>query len=151
MQAYNMYDLAIRTSVSLKPLSEDHQTKFSGWQINKKFLQMPLDITITPIPKKQATYENVFTDNESLTYSLFVYLEELRCPEPRLLNLCKAKLNLTNRMITRTILNQKDYRTEDINTLIQQMRYTEILKIQLDQIRTMSDNKSWTNADGIMQ
>ncbi|XP_059221430.1 uncharacterized protein LOC131996027 [Stomoxys calcitrans] len=73
--------------------------------------------------------------NSSIPYMLFVYREELRKSQARLLKLSKTKLNLTQEMVSYSVDHITEYNVDELITINRQISFTRKLKTHMDQMK----------------
>lgn len=76
------------------------------------------------------------TPGTSLTYDLFMHLEELRRPTQQPLRLNKSKVVLTTRLITENIQNIQKCSTADLKVISRELIFKEQLRQQISSMKT---------------
>lgn len=75
------------------------------------------------------------TTNSQIPYMLFIYREELRKSQGRLLKLSKTKLNLTQEMVSYSVDRITEYDVEELININRQISFTRKLKLHMDHMK----------------
>lgn len=79
--------------------------------------------------------ETARSNSYNIPYMLFVYREELRKSQGRLLKLSKSKLNLTQEMVSYSVDHITEYDVEELININRQISFTRKLKVHMDHMR----------------
>lgn len=73
----------------------------------------------------------------TVTYTLFLYRQELKRTKQRYIRLNKTKITLTDELISKSIRNLKQCSEDDIETITRELLFQKKLKLQLNRIRNL--------------
>lgn len=85
------------------------------------------------------------TSSTSLTYDLFMHLEELRRPTQQPLRLNKSKVVLTTRLITENIQNIQKCSNTDLKAITRELQFKEQLRKQIISMKTAAKQSPKSN------
>lgn len=75
----------------------------------------------------------------TVSYTLFMYREELKRREARYLRLNKTKVALTSELISKSVRNFKHCTTEDLKAITREMLFKKKLKKQIVRIQKLEN------------
>lgn len=71
----------------------------------------------------------------TVSYTLFLYREELRRSQTRFMRLNRTKISLTDKLISKSVRNLEKCSTEDLQAINRELMFKKKLKYQMQRIR----------------
>ncbi|XP_018791755.1 PREDICTED: uncharacterized protein LOC108970688 [Bactrocera latifrons] len=85
------------------------------------------------------------TPGTSLTYDVFMHLEELRRPTQQPLRLSKSKVALTTHLITENIQNIQKCSNADLKAITRELQFKEQLRKQISSLKAAAKQSPNSN------
>lgn len=88
---------------------------------------------------KQCTFTTSSKKGTSVSYTLFLYREELSRRNTRYMRLSKTKICLTDGLISKTIRNIPQCSVEDLKACSREMQFKNKLKQQIHRLKRLQE------------